>query len=163
IRYHARVLDVLGAQLEQRAAAGANRRLGEVHLAVPHDSDVQALAEAMQVPDEHAQGAAGGDVGRDAQPHGGHGQWHHVLEAMRRPTPRPEGPPSPSSFALQNAHVVYIEKRAGGQVSGVRMSGSGISGKLRVGLNGARSTSVSPFVSRSPMTSPVSAASSTPL
>src|SRR6266487_4135228 len=41
----------------------------------------------------------------------------HSSNAMRRPTPRPEGPPSPSSLALQKAQVVYI----GRQTSDVRL------------------------------------------
>src|SRR3989442_15914220 len=37
-----------------------------------------------------------------------HNRPFHSSKAIRRPTPRPEGPPSPSNAALQNAQLLNI-------------------------------------------------------
>src|SRR6266566_8209741 len=37
-----------------------------------------------------------------------HNRPFHSSKAMRRPTPSPEGPPSPSNAALQNAQLLNI-------------------------------------------------------
>src|SRR5205809_8122920 len=37
-----------------------------------------------------------------------HKRPFHSSNAIRRPTPRPEGPPSPSNAALQNAQLLNI-------------------------------------------------------
>src|SRR6266545_6973720 len=37
-----------------------------------------------------------------------HNRPFHSSNAIRRPTPRPEGPPSPSNAALQNAQLLNI-------------------------------------------------------
>src|SRR5712692_2188056 len=42
-----------------------------------------------------------------------HSRPFHSSNASRRPTPSPEGPPSPSSLPLQKAQVVYMRRSRG--------------------------------------------------
>src|SRR5437879_593113 len=55
-----------------------------------------------------------------------HSRPFHSSNASRRPTPSPEGPPSPSSLPLQNAQVVYMWRSREYKLQGVSRKAYGL-------------------------------------
>src|SRR6266704_3997736 len=86
---HARVRDVPGAEIEDAAAALADRRLDQTDPPAPHHAAVHRPRHVRHVPHEHTDGAAGGDVHRDGEPHGRYGHRHDELQLLAPARPQP--------------------------------------------------------------------------
>ncbi len=83
------VLDMLGPQLHEAAAALANRRLGQDDFPVADDLQVCPVGDRVQVPGEHAERAAGRHVRRDAESHRSERERNHDLGALPLARPQP--------------------------------------------------------------------------
>src|SRR5437879_8971054 len=98
-----------GAQLQHGAATLTHRRLDQTDPPPAHHAAVQRTRHVRHVPYEHSDGAAGGDVDRDGEPHrrDGHGYDEPQLLPTARPQPLAVAPRGElEAWRLADAHQV---------------------------------------------------------
>ena len=88
VGYHARVLNVTGAQLHHAAAMRANGCLDHRDFATAKQAEIEPIDGAMDVPHDQAEATARGHVGGDTEADRGDGQGNDDFHALALAVPQ---------------------------------------------------------------------------